>query len=374
MTDTTGPMNQTTIKRHIRTGVTGHHREKAEQGYVLFTPMGDMRKIGQENRTYLIDMNGDVVHQWTHDTDIGLYGSLTEEGTLFMGAKIRDESWDCFGIWPAFKGGELRDISPDGEVLWRHSDIWHHHDQRKMPHGGAIYMSLEKVPEELAARVVGGHPAPGGSDMYADVFVEVDRDGNTVWEWHAIEHLDPVEDFQEVSEVRWEWCHGNTIAPIGDDRVLVSFRAIHTIGIIDKASGGWIWKYRHPELGGQHDPQLLDNGNILLFNNGTQRRVFGMLPSSSVLEIDPTSDEVVWKYEDKPPFAFYSPQISGAQRLSGGNTLVCEGVRGRIFQVTPEGEVVWEFINPHFAPNVFDFDINMVFRAYFYTQDQLPFL
>ena len=374
MGDGTGPMIQTTMRRHLITGVTGHHREKAEQGYDLFTPLGDMRKVGKVNRTYLIDMTGEVVHEWTHDTDIGLYGSLTPEGTLFSGAKIRDASWDRFGIWPAFKGGELRELAPDGEVIWRHVDIWHHHDQRKMPHGGALYMSLEKVPDELAARVVGGHPAPGGTGMYADVLVEVDRDGNRIWEWRAIEHLDPVEDYQEVSEVRWEWSHGNTIAPVGDDRVLVSFRAIHTIGIIDKATGKWVWKYRHPAMGGQHDPQMLENGNILLFNNGTQRRSFGMLPSSSVIEINPATDEIVWKYEDRPPFAFYSQQISGVQRLPGGNTLVCEGVRGRIFQVTPEGEVVWEYINPHFAPNVFDFDINMVFRAFFYTRDQLPFL
>ena len=92
MPDITGPMIQTTIRRHLRTGVTGHHREKAEQGYVLYTPMGDMRKIGKVNKTYMIDMAGEVVHEWAHDTDIGLYGSLTEDGNLFMGAKVRDES------------------------------------------------------------------------------------------------------------------------------------------------------------------------------------------------------------------------------------------------------------------------------------------
>jgi len=235
-------------------------------------------------------------------------------------------------------------------------------------------MSMEKVPEELASQVVGGHPVPGNPNMYSDVLIEVDRNGNTIWQWHAKDHLDPVEDFQEVSEPRWEWSHGNTIAPIGDDRVLVSFRAIHTIGIIDKASGKWLWKYRDPMMGGQHDPQLLDNGNILVFDNGTQRRHNGVLPFSRIIEINPTTSEIVWSYEDVPSFAFYSPQISGVQRLPGGNTLVCEGLRGRIFQVTPQGEVVWEYINPYFGPNVFNFDVNMVFRAFFYTRDQLPFL
>ena len=61
-------------------------------------------------------------------------------------------------------------------------------------------------------------------------------------------------------------------------------------------------------------------------------------------------------------------------RLPGGNTLICEGVRGRIFQVTPEGETVWEFINPIFGETVMGFDVNMVFRAFFYTREELPFL
>ncbi|MDE2694165.1 MAG: aryl-sulfate sulfotransferase [Paracoccaceae bacterium] len=361
--------SQTTLRRILNTGVTYHNRTKAEQGYILFSPLANL------NKTLIIDMNGQVVHEWKHDCAIGIYGSLTEEGNLFMGAKIHDKSWNSFGIWPAFKGGEIREVKPNGDVIWRHKDIWHHHDQRKMPHGGALYMSLEKVPVELASKVKGGHKAPDGTnEMYADVLIEIDKNGNTIWEWHAIDHLDPITDYQEDSEPRWEWSHGNTIVPLGDDRVIVSFRAIHTIGIIEKSSGKWLWKYRDPKMGGQHDPHLLENGNILVYDNGTQRRHMGVFPYSKVFEINPKNNKIEWMYEDKFPFAFYSPQISGARRLPGGNTLICEGLRGRIFQVTPEGEVVWEYVSPYFGPNVFNYDINMVFRAFFYTKDQLPFL
>ena len=362
-------VDQITLRRILRTGVTGHDPDKAEQGYVLFSPLANV------NKTIIIDMQGEVVYEWQHDCAVGIYGSLTEEGNLFMGAKIRDETWDAFAIWPAFKGGEVREVSPSGEVLWRHADIWHHHDQRRMPHGGALYMSMEPVPDELAQQVRGGHARPDGkTDMYADVLVEVDKNGNRIWEWRAIDHLDPYEDFVEDSEPRWEWSHGNTVVPLGDDRVLVSFRAIHTIGILDKATGKWLWKYRDPRMGGQHDPQMLPNGNILVYDNGTQRRHMGMFPHSRVFEINPKTNDIVWQYLDKFPFAFYSPQISGAGRLPGGNTLICEGLRGRIFQVTPEGEVVWEYVSPYFEENVFGFNINMVFRAFFYTRDQLPFL
>ena len=127
-------------------------------------------------------------------------------------------------------------------------------------------------------------------------------------------------------------------------------------------------------MGGQHDPRPLPNGNLLVYDNGTQRRWMGMLPHSRVFEIDPRTDEIVWEYVDNPLFNFYSPQISGAVRLPGGNTLICEGLRGRIFQVTAEGETVWEFINPIFGKTVMGFDVNMVFRAFFYTRDEIPFL
>ena len=64
---------------------------------------------------------------------------------------------------------------------------------------------------------------------------------------------------------------------------------------------------------------------------------------------------------------FFSPHISGAQRLRNGNTLICEGGFGRIFEVTKKGETVWEFSNPYHQPHPVLGNINWVFRAYRYT-------
>ncbi len=360
--------DQQVIRRTMRTGVTGHNREKAEQGYVLYTPLGG------PGRTLLIDMAGETVHEWTHDRRPGLYGDLLPNGNLLYGAKIRDETWDIFAMWKAFKGGEIREVAPDGTVVWRHADPMHHHDQRRTDAGTTLYLSLEKVPDELEKRIHGGHPPPDGKGMYADMIVEVDAAGAEIWRWRAIEHLDPELERLSDSEPRWEWTHGNTVAPLGDDRVVFSMRATSTIGIIDKASDKVVWRYRVPQMGGQHDPRPLPNGNLLVYDNGTQRRWMGVLPHSRVFEIDPRTDGIVWEYTDTPPFNFYSQQISGAVRLPGGNTLICEGARGRLFQVTPEGETVWEFINPVFGETVMGFDVNMVFRAFFYTREELPFL
>ena len=52
-----------------------------------------------------------------------------------------------------------------------------------------------------------------------------------------------------------------------------------------------------------------------------------------------------WTYSDPPKL--YAPFISGAERLSNGNTLVCSGPNGRVLEVTREGKIVWEYVNPH---------------------------
>ena len=117
-------------------------------------------------------------------------------------------------------------------------------------------------------------------------------------------------------------------------------------------------------------------GHFLIFNNGARQPG----PTfSSVIEIDPydgpmetglyiphtiagyepapvgggmssrtqnVSKQIVWSFNGTSPNSFYSPYISGVQRLPNGNTLVCPGAHGHIFEVTPEGDVVWEYINP----------------------------
>jgi hypothetical protein len=89
-----------------------------------------------------------------------------------------------------------------------------------------------------------------------------------------------------------------------------------------------------------------------------------------VIELDPTTGETVWQYRAPQSWTFFSAIISGAQRLPNGNTLICEGVTGRIFEVTRACELVWEYVNPRFI-HVFPGDgpCNSVFRAYRYAAD-----
>ena len=133
----------------------------------------------------------------------------------------------------------------------------------------------------------------------------------------------------------------------------------------------WFYNYATPEYHLHHDIEMLPNGNILIFDNGIYR-THDWLTHSKVLEINPKTKEVVWEYADEPWWDFYSPTVSGAQRLPNGNTLITEGTSGRMFQVTPDGQVVWEYVCPFFNINPRDWEVNMVFRGKHYMAEELP--
>ena len=90
----------------------------------------------------------------------------------------------------------------------------------------------------------------------------------------------------------------------------------------------------------QHDPEFLDNGNILLFDN------LGHGGFSKVIEFDPLTQAISWAYEGNAANDFRSTVLGASQRLSNGNTLITESTRGRAFEVTPDGTIVWDFVNP----------------------------
>jgi outer membrane protein assembly factor BamB len=296
---------------------------------------------------YLLDLHGREVHRWELPYPPGLYGYLLPNGHLFYLGKIHDETWDRFPLWHRFKGGILLEVDWHGNVVWEYRDPNHHHDARRTPSGGAIYLAVERVPEAVATRVQGGVPGSAPQGMWADVLIEIDAAGQRLWEWHAYEHLNVDTDIITFNDSRDEWGHANTVVPLPEERVLVSFRNLSTVGIIDKRTGTFVWKLGSEVLAQQHDPSLLANGNILLFDNGAHRKDQAM-PASRVLEVELTTNTLVWEYRDTPPYNFFSPFISGARRLPNGNTLITEGNFGRMFQVTPDKQVVWEYINPYF--------------------------
>ena len=70
---------------------------------------------------------------------------------------------------------------------------------------------------------------------------------------------------------------------------------------------------------------------------------------SRIVEYDIESRELVWSYTDLVPPSFFSPYMGSVQRLWNGNTFICESAFGRLFEVTPECKIVWEYVIPDFA-------------------------
>jgi outer membrane protein assembly factor BamB len=119
-------------------------------------------------------------------------------------------------------------------------------------------------------------------------------------------------------------------------------RELSAIGLLDLDREVFSWALRGPWLG-QHDPDLLPNGNMLLFDNYGHYGAGGI---SRVIEFNPATLEIVWSYIGDEQRPFYSNLRSDQARLSNGNTLITESDGGRLLEVSRDGDIVWEYVNP----------------------------
>jgi hypothetical protein len=257
------------------------------------------------------------------------------------------------------------------------------------------------------------HLLPKVSDVMLedDRLIEVTADGKIVWEWTAGDHVDELGfDAAARAAIRtspgpnaarngFDWLHLNSATYIGPnhwfdegdrrfapDNILISSRQASLLAIVAH-DGSIVWQLGPDfsqskallalgQIIGQHHAHIIPKGlpgagNLLVFDNGgasgygftnpiAPKGVDALVrPNSRVLEINPVTLELVWSYQ--APGKFYSSNISSAQRLPNGNTLITEGTVGRVFEVTPDGTIVWEYLNPLFAgPQA----SNAVYRAY----------
>ena len=194
---------------------------------------------------------------------------------------------------------------------------------------------FEPLPAEVTRQVRGGFTSANDPEqMIGDLVQEVTPDGRVVYEWHSWQYLSVEEDVICPLEGRREWTHQNTLSLMPNGDFLVSFRQTSVIGIVDKTSGRFTWKWGPGQISHQHHPTYLpESGRILLFDNGAHRRGVNY---SRILEVDPATNAIAWEYRGAPPISFYSYNISSAERLPNGNTLICEGAPGRLFEVTPQ--------------------------------------
>lgn len=278
------------------------------------------------------------------------------------------------------------------------------------------------------------NPKISDKPLIDDKIIEVDWEGNILWSWRASDHFDEF-GFDEVAKNvlfrnpsivpanggSGDWMHINSMSTLGPnkwydagderfhpDNIIFDARNTNILGIISKKTGEIVWQIgpnfdqneKLRKLGwiiGQHHFHLIPKGlpgegDLLVYDNGgaagygapNPASPFGLKNAvrdySRVLQFNPITLEITWQYTPDEaghiPFTdgskFYSPYISSAQRLPNGNTLITQGSDGRIFEVTPEHEIVWEYINPYFNNTTEQHSSNMVYRAYRVPYEWVP--
>lgn len=351
-----------TVRRY-KHGVLDYDPGKAYDGYTLFWPQGG-------NDVWLIDMLGCVVHRWKMPYPAAFHAVLLPNGNL-LGA-YRTATTAELGLPAAFSGigGLLFEVDWNGNEVWRCKAPYQNHDFYRLDNGNTMYTAwVGQFPDDVAARVKGGIPGTEfNGKIWGDAAIEVNPQGEVVWKWLAYEHFDPDIDVLCPLEHRNQFPLTNSVFVLPDGNVLLSLRHLNTVAIVNKRSGDIIWRWGRDELGHQHDARMIDNGNILIFDNGAHRYRYGP-DYSRIVEVNPRSNEIAWEYKANPLTDFYSAIEGGQERLPNGNTLICESLMGRFFEVTMEGEVVWEFVNPFYHDFRFHGRINIVCKAHRYSPD-----
>ncbi len=417
------------------TGTTIYKPEKCWSGYTLMP----IKKVG----AVLIDMNGNVVKVWKNFQ--GFPNKLLPGGYVMGSLGLRDSSFSYQDQT------DVTQVDWDGNVVWSfdhkefiedegHEPRWmarQHHDYQREGNPVGYYVPGMECKTDSGNTLILCHENVknkriSDKQLLDDVIVEVDWEGNIVWEWHMNKHFNELGFSEAAKNVLFrnpnlhntrngelcDWMHINSMSVLGPnkwydagderfhpDNIIWDARESNIMAIISKETGKIVWQIGPDftvsrelrmigQIIGQHHCHMIPQGlpgagNILIFDNGgwagyglpdrtskdgtkTDKR-----DHSRVLEINPVTLKLEWSFTASDVkegmmgivenTAFYSQLISSAQRLPNGNTLITEGSFCRLFEVTPEKEIVWEYRAP--------FDKvahSMVYRAYRYPYDYVP--
>lgn len=382
----------------------------AYPGYTLMSPMHSTRtyllnntgqyvhqwtSTGEPGRSSYLLENGDLIRA----SAVMNGGPSTGGGE---GGRIEEYDWDNNLVWafdyygPTYIAHHDFTVLPDGNVLILASE--------KKIYSEVIDAGFN--PSQLDPSVAAqGYMLP---DYLVEVKPTKPYGGTIVWEWHLWDHT--IQDYSAAKtnygvvanhpelinvngtgrdRTQQFWNHVNGIDYNAQlDQLMLSIRNNSELFIIDHSTtaaqaaghtggryakgGDILYRWGNPQqydrgtttsrmLFQQHhthwiEPDCPGAGNILIFNNGISRGY------SSVDEIVPPVDatgfynlssgnafgpaSLTWTYTSTRPADFYCAEISGAQRLPNGNTLICEGVKGNLFEVTASGQIVWRYVCP----------------------------
>ena len=403
-------------------GTTIYKPDKCFNGYTVLPTKGEA--------TVVVDMNGNVVKQWKnvcveeHPAKLlpGGYvmGATGKRGRLFGHEDSNDLSvvdWNGKIVWTYPKAGMHHDFQREPNPVGYYVPGMDSYVNK----GKTLILSHKVVKNRRIS----------DKRLYDDYIFVVDYKGNILWDWLASDHFNEM-GFSVLAKaimykypnyvmtrtpgvVGGDWIHVNSASWLGPnkwfdqgdkrfhpDNIIYDGRQTDTTGIIDHKTGKIVWHMgpdftaskeleKIQETIGLHHAHMIPKGlpgegNLLIFDNGGYGGFgppnpgapyginYALRDHSRVLEINPVTLELVWEYTANKAgyrdlYKFYSDYISSAQRLPNGNTLITEGSVGRLFEVTPDYETVWEYISPFYN---MDEKFNMVYRAYRVPYDYIP--
>jgi hypothetical protein len=342
------PYLQGTYKARENTSVTINRSKPGDQAYNLYNSAHAAQAL-------LIDMEGNELHRWER--------SFKE---AFPAVPEATEKWYDQGHWrnywrrvhllpngdllAIFEGNGLIKINRNSEVIWALNDMFHH--DLEVTADGRIFV--------LNRRLARFDKINNEKPILEDLITVLDQDGRTLETYSIVKMLVDSEfaglkkyipkvgdcfhtNTLEVLDGRW----AATSPVFKAGNVLLSMRMFDAIMIADLEKRKIVWAQKPGIWAKQHQPTMVDNGHMLLFNNVLSEKETAGYDASSVIEFDPVTMKVVWEYRGTETVKFFSDHSGSNQRLLNGNTLITESAPGRAFEVTPQGEIVWEFVNPH---------------------------
>lgn len=358
--------------------------ETVATSYTLFAPL-------PSKETYLIDDKFNTVHSWSSNYRPGLSVYLLNNGELLRTGSLTSKPTVFTGQYGG-SAGVIEILNWDSDVIWSKTlatDAYLcHHDIELLPNGNilAIVWEAKSAADALAL----GRTQVSSDTLWADAVYEICRnsasntctDGEIVWRWSTWDHViqdvystisntyvTDINEHQNKVNLNYtngsaspDWTHINAVDYNAEtDEILLSVHNFNEYWVIshNDDSQGIIARVGNPaayngtgeqRLFVQHDTQWIESGlpgagNILVFNNGSNRADgdYSSVDEFCYQNDNCTEGELINSYSEGASGDFYASRISGAQRLTNGNTLVCEGTEGRLFEYNESHDITWEY-------------------------------
>lgn len=345
-------------------GLVTHDPAAAQSGYTL---VQGIMPGGPQLR--MLDMNGREIHRW----DIDFFAAWDDPQHLDV-LPISKLWYNTQGFHPLPDGSVLVNVSDKGSVmldrcsrpLWTVDRMTHHSVTAA---GDGKYWIPSQIPlEETAEKYF---PPSFPRDRIASVMEEgymsynnsltlIGEGGQVEREFSVLQAIfeadledamtmslfanpaDPIH-INDIEVVTTELA--DKISGVEPGDLLFSSRYMSMLAILDQQDGHLKWHKRGPWVW-QHDPDIMPDGTIEIFNN-RNKATSQFVESSQILSYDPAADETRVLYPLEDGDSFYTSREGSHQRLENGNILIAETMAGRIFEVTPEGETVWDYRLPY---------------------------